>query len=101
MRPLDQPGAWGPPGELLGDVDSQEPEAVPPEVLDELLGLLGVQQQVVGVSPLSLKIPLLHLHPEGGPGHRAATCWSNGGVGTSLVDTTSFPVELTQSRRPQ
>lgn len=68
---LDQLGAAGRPGEILGDVDSQEPEAVhtfhrrpldvdgwmwvsvPPEVHDELLGLLGVEQQVVGVAPLS------------------------------------------------
>ena len=78
---LDQLGAVGRPGEILGDVDSQELEAahtlhsrplivdgwmwvsIPPVVHDELLGLLGVKQQVVCVAPLSQTI---HLLPVGG-----------------------------------
>ena len=95
---LDQLGAAGRSGEILGDVDTQELEAVhtlhrrpvwvsvPPEVHDELLGLLSVEQQVVGVAPLSQTI---HLLPVGGlivvfdeANHRGVVCKLNDGIGT-------------------
>ena len=104
MSLLDQLGAAGRPGEILGDVDSQELEAVhmlhqhpldvdgctwvsiPPEVHHELLGLLGIEQQVVGVAPLS---QTSHLLPVGGlitvfveADHCGVICKLNDGVGT-------------------
>ena len=100
---LDKFGAAGRPGQVLGDVDTQELEAVhtlhrrpldvdvwmwvsvPPEVHDELLGLLGVQLQVVFVTPLSQTV---HLLPVGGlivvsdeADHRGVVCKLDDGVG--------------------
>ena len=60
--------------------------SVSPEVHDELLGLLSLEQQVVAVAPLSQTI---HLLPVGGlivvfdeADHRGVVCKLNDGIGT-------------------